>query len=137
MGVRCRFGTDSARGLKMNTRILVMVSAVIEAAAGVTLMAVPNVAAWLLLGTGLTASGIVVARVAGFGFLALGLACWPGNDDANPQAIRALFVYNLLAALYLGYLGANGGLVGYLLWPACVLHAVMAVLFARPAYGMA
>jgi hypothetical protein len=38
----------------------------------------------------------------------------------------ALFIYNLLAAPYLGYLRVEGGFVSYLLWPACVLHVLPA-----------
>ena len=113
---------------------LVTLSAAIEAVTGVALIAVPDLVARLLLGTGLSGTGIAVAGWAGFGLLSLGLACWPSRDDATPHAIRALFIYNLLAAFYLGYLRVGGGFVSYLLWPASALHAVLAVLFARPAY---
>ncbi|MGB8771477.1 MAG: hypothetical protein WCC92_17825 [Candidatus Korobacteraceae bacterium] len=109
-------------------------SAAIESATGVALIAVPDAVARLLLGTGLDGSGIAVARLAGLGLLSLGLACWPRGEEATAQAIRALFTYNLLAALYLGYLRVGGGFVSYLLWPACALHAVLTILLARPAY---
>jgi hypothetical protein len=66
--------------------------------------------------------------------LSLGLACWPYRAVVTAQATSALFVYNLLAALYFAYLGAAGGFSGYLLWPVCVLHGVIAILLARPAY---
>jgi hypothetical protein len=116
------------------TRMLVVVSAAIEAATGAALIAVPDVVARILLGTGLSGSGMAVARVAGLGLLSLAIASWPGNGDATPQVIRALFVYNLLAGLYLGYLRVGGAFTGYLLWPACALHVVMGFLLVRPAY---
>ncbi len=112
-----------------------MGSAAIEAATGVALIAAPDLVARILLGTGLSGSGVAVARVAGVGLLALGIACWPGGDDATPHATRALFVYNLLAGLYLGYLRVGGGFTGFLLWPACALHVVLGVLFAPGALG--
>jgi hypothetical protein len=118
----------------MTTSTLVRLSAVIEAATGVALIAAPDLVARVLLGPGLSDSGVAVGRVAGFGLLSLGLACWPTADDATPSAVRALFTYNLLAALYLGYLRVGGGFVSYLLWPACALHALLAILLARPAY---
>jgi|SRR5580704_1867932 hypothetical protein len=117
----------------MKTRSLAMMSAAIEAATGVALIAAPDLVARVLLGAGLSDSGVAVARVAGCGLLALGLACWPGSDDATPQATRALFVYNLLAGLYLGYLRVGGGFVSPVLWLASALHVVLAILFARPA----
>jgi hypothetical protein len=115
----------------MTTRTLVRLSSAIEAATGVGLIAVPDLVARVLLGVGLSASGIAVGRVAGFGLLSLGLACWPTADDATPSAPRALFGYNLLAALYLGYLRASGEFIALLLWPACLLHAVLAILLGR------
>jgi hypothetical protein len=48
-----------------------------------------------------------------------------------------LFSYNLLAALYLGYLRIGGGFVSYLLLPACVVHALLAFLPLRPAQARA
>jgi hypothetical protein len=119
----------------MKTKTLVMLSAAIEAATGIVLIAVPDLAARVLLGTELSNSGIAVARLAGCGLFALGLACWPGSENATPQATRSLFVYNLVAGLYLGYLRVGGGFTGALLWPACVFHVLMALLFARPAYA--
>lgn len=118
----------------MATSTWVKLSAAIEAATGVALIAVPGFVAQVLLGAGLSDSGIAVARVAGIGLLSLGLACWPSADAATRSAIRALFTYNLLAALYLGYLRIGGSFVSYLLWPACAVHGVLALLLANPAY---
>ena len=114
--------------------MLVALSSAIEAATGVALIADPTFVVRVLLGAGLSGAGIAVGRVGGLGLLSLGLACWPGGDDATAQATRALFTYNLLAAVYLGYLRVGGGFDSYLLWPACALHALLAVLLARPVY---
>jgi hypothetical protein len=119
----------------VTTRTLVMLSATIEVVAGVALIAVPNLAATALVGPGLSDSGVAVVRLTGIALLCLGLSCWPNEDGATQQAIRALFTYNLLAAVYLGYLRVAGGFVGYLLWPACAVHAALALLLARLAYG--
>ena len=121
----------------MTTRLLTTVSAAIEAATGIALIAVPELVGRVLLGVGLSDSGIAIGRVAGFALLSLGLACWPTADDVTPSAVRALFTYNLLGALYLGYLRASGEFVAFLLWPACALHAVLALLLARPAFRRA
>lgn len=119
----------------MKTTTLVKVSSAIEAATGVALIAVPELVARVLLGAELSSSGIAVARVAGFGLLALGLACWPGSETATSSATRALVVYNFLAGFYLGYLRFSGEFVGYLLWPACAVHLVIGVLLVVLAYG--
>ena len=100
----------------MTTRMLVTLSVALEAATGVALIADPDLVARVLLGVGITGGGIVVGRVGGFALISLGLACWPRANDAGAQAIWALLAYNLLAALYLGYLRIDGGFVSYLLW---------------------
>jgi hypothetical protein len=118
----------------MTTKTLVTVSSAIEVAVGVALIAVPDLVAQVLLSASLTGSGIAVGRLCGIGLLSLGLAGWPSGESVSASATRGLFAYNLLAAFYLGYLRVGGGFVSYLLWPACILHAVLALLMARPAW---
>jgi len=117
----------------MNTRRILALSSAIEFATGIALLAVPDLVARVLLGTALSDSGIAVARLAGCGLLSLGLACWQTADVVSPQATRALFVYNTLAGMYLGYLRVSGSFTGPLLLPACVLHLAVGLLLALPA----
>jgi len=117
----------------VKTGTLEWTSSAIEVATGIALIALPEAVARLLLGTSFAESGIAVARLTGCALLSLGLGCWPGDGEPTPQATRALFVYNLLAGLYLGYLRVDGGFAGILLWPASALHVLLAVLLARPA----
>src|SRR5882672_319338 len=112
----------------MTTKTLVMLDAALEVATGVALIADPDLVVRVLLGAGLSGGGIAVGRLAGLGLLSLGLACWPSGNEATPQATWSLFTYNLLAALYLGYLRVGGGFVSYLLWPAFALHALLTIL---------
>lgn len=112
----------------MDTKILVRISATIEAVTGLAFILSPSLIVRLLLGADLSAVGVAVGRVCGFGLLSLAIACWPGKGDASPQAIRALFTYNLLASVYLAYLRFGGGFVSYILLPACGLHALITVL---------
>ena len=58
---------------------------------------------------------------------ALGLASWPSSATVTP-AFRALLVFNVLATLYLGYLGGIAKMEGVLLWPAVAVHAALAIL---------
>lgn len=103
-------------------RKVLPVAAVVEAATGVALLTVPSLVGRLLLGTEVTGSGLVVARVAGIALVALGIACWPGPPLAG------MLTYNALATLYFLYLGIRGQSVGPLLWPAVVLHLVLTFL---------
>ena len=117
----------------MAMKKLLHVAAVIEAATGVALMIHPPLLSHLLLGEGVSGAGMALGRVGGIALLSLGLACWPGLEsaDVNTPALRALLTYNLLATLYLAYLGIGGELVGSLLWPAVVLHGVLMLLLGR------
>ncbi len=117
----------------MTTKTVVLLSSAIEEVTGVALIAVPVLVGHLLLGVELPGSGVAVARVAGFGLLALGIGCWPRSNAATGQGVRALFTYNLLAGLFLGYLRGGGAFSSFLLWPACALHLILALLLARPA----
>ena len=67
---------------------LFVVTAVIEAGAGLALMTWPSAAVMLLLGSSLdTPAGLILGRVAGAALLALGVACWLARRDAeSPSA---------------------------------------------------
>ena len=110
-----------------------MMSAMVEGATGIGLIAGPDLVVHLLVGGSLSMGGVAVGRVGGFGLLSLALACWPSRNLVPAQATVALFTYNLLAASYLGYLGVRGH-VGYLLWPAGALHTLLTLLLSSPAY---
>jgi hypothetical protein len=129
------FRTDIVRqrGGSLAIFTVAKASCLIEALTGLALIADPNVVASLLLGQGLSGSGLAVARIAGIGLLSLSVACWPARKADTEASARGLLVYNALAAIYLGYLGVDGVMVGLLLWPAVALHAVLGFLFARAA----
>ena len=114
-------------------KYLLILTAVIEAATGVALMAVPSVVVRLLLGGEISAAVIPLGRVAGLALLSLGMACWPGTTatDNTTPAFWAMLAYNSLVTLYLVCLGIGGQWVGPLLWPAVVLHGILTLLLAR------
>src|SRR5438034_10093222 len=109
---------------------LLKLTAIIETATGLGLMATPYVVVRLLLGSQLdTSAAVMLARVAGAALLALGVACWLARDDTKSRAARGLVVamlmYNIPATAVLAFAGIGLGLHGVALWPAVVLHAAM------------
>src|SRR5689334_21953203 len=108
-------------------RLLLIFAAVVEAAAGLTLLLMPAVAVAVLLGAPLDApAGLVAARMAGAALVALAVACWRArNGERGSPAtgvVEAMLFYNFAAALVLAYAGLRLNLHGALLWPAVVLH---------------
>jgi hypothetical protein len=99
-------------------------AAVGEAATGLAMLIVPSIVAQLLLGEQLTGVAIPVARVAGIGLIALGIACWPGPP------LVGMLTYSAVVTLYLAYLGFVG-LAGPVLWPAVTLHVVLSIILGR------
>ena len=114
----------------MMKRFLIL-TAIIEAATGLALIAVPAIVVWLLLGAEISGASIPLGRVAGAALLALGVACWLARDDTQSRAARglvvAMLIYNIVATAVLAFAGIGLGLHGVALWPAVVLHAVMAI----------
>jgi hypothetical protein len=111
---------------------LLKLTAIIEAATGLGLAAVPSVVVRLLLGSPLdTSAAVMLGRVAGAALLALGVACWLAHDDTRSRAARglvaAMLLYNIAVAALLAFAGLGFGLHGVALWPAVVLHAALAV----------
>jgi|SRR5262245_27278479 len=109
-------------------------AAAIEAAAtGLLLIVSPTVFSGLILGAELSDLGQALGRLSGIALLGTALPAWPAPAAAGSpaSAIRALLIYNVLATIYLAYLGLAGQFVGILLWPAVVLHALLGILLGR------
>ncbi|MFZ2508446.1 MAG: hypothetical protein WAW79_08255 [Steroidobacteraceae bacterium] len=112
------------------TRILLILTALAEAATGVALLAVPSIVTSLLFGVSLESAGtLAVAHVAGAALLAIGFACWLAREEGQTRAgravIKALLFYNLTVAAVLAHAGLVLGLTGIGLWPATVAHGTL------------
>ena len=106
--------------------------AAIEMVTGLALIVSPPMLAWLLLGSLLDApAAILIARIGGLALLSLGTACWFASRDENsPSAagvMAAMVLYNCGATILLAYAGIGLGLSGLGLWPAVLVHTVLAV----------
>ena len=114
---------------------LLKLTALIEAATGLALIAVPSVVVRLLLGGEVSGPGIPLGRVAGFAMLSLGVACWPARTSASPgksnSPLRAMLTYNILTTLCLLFRGTSGARIGPFLWPAVVLHGALSSLLVH------
>jgi hypothetical protein len=107
------------------------VTAVIEAGAGLALLALPSVTASLLLGTPLDSPAAVsLARVGGAAIVALAIVCWLARRDVDSAVsqgvVVALLFYNLAVAGVLAFASFGHDLHGVLLWPAVAFHIAMA-----------
>ena len=109
---------------------LLVVAAWLEAVTGLVLLIAPSLLVSILLGAPLdTSSGAVLARVAGAALLSLALICWLARNDQQHQAkrlIKALLLYNATVVAVLIHAYAALGLSGIGLWPAVVVHIVLA-----------
>jgi hypothetical protein len=108
------------------------VTAVIELGAGLALIGFPSAAVALLLGSPLdTPAAVTLGRVAGTALFALGIACWLARSDVQSRAARglvaAMVFYNFAVVALFAFAGLGLGLRGVALWPAVVLHMMMAV----------
>ena len=103
-----------------------MFTALAEGGTGVVLAAYPPIVVRLLFGEGISGAGVITSRLAGFGLIALGVACWPKEGSVRP--FHGMMTWSVLAMLYLIYVGIRGEAVGLLLWPAVVAHLILVVL---------
>jgi hypothetical protein len=113
-------------------RKLLATTAVLEAGAGLGLLAFPSAVASLMLGSPLeTPTAVAVARIAGVALLALGVACWLSrHDELGPSArglVSAMVVYNAGVSAVLVHQAVGVAITGIALWPTVVAHAAMGV----------
>jgi len=111
---------------------LLIVTAALETATGLVLLALPSLVVLFLLGESLDApAALVVARVTGAAMLSLGVACWLARSDEKSRAavglVTAMLLYNAAAVSVLLYASIGLALSGIGLWPAILLHAALAV----------
>ena len=121
----------------MKSKTVLIAASLLELFIGAALFTVPGLVVSVLFSATLNLGGDAVARVGGFALFSLGAACWPIGSGDSTQRARALFCFNLLTACFLGYLKLHSDFTSILLLPASLLHGVLAVLLARPAYESA
>ncbi|MDM0022449.1 hypothetical protein [Variovorax saccharolyticus] len=114
---------------------ILRLASIVEGVTGLALLLVPALVIRLLLGAESEGVALAIARLCGIALAMLGWACWPGRRASfiASNGARAMLAYNATAALFLGWLGTAHGPVGWLLWPAVVLHAVIAALLVHSA----
>jgi len=127
----------------LSARNVLRIFLVAEGATAVLAIVAPDLVARFLFGAEVAGAGVAYGRLLGITLLALVVACWPRAGAVPPAALRGFLVYNLLAALYLAWLGAAHRPMGILLWPAVAEHVLVALLLAarmrdaRPATAIA
>jgi hypothetical protein len=113
-------------------KALLIVTALIEAGAGLVLAISPSVLVSVLLGAPLeTPAGQAMGRITGAALLSLGVACWQARNDEQGRAatglVAAMLLYNTAVVALLASAGIGSGLFGFGFWPAVLLHAVLAI----------
>jgi hypothetical protein len=111
---------------------LFIATALIEVGTGLSLVCLPALVIWLLLGVAEPSpEALVVGRVGGAGLLAIGVACWLAHDDRGSRSQHALLwamlTYNVGACVVLAFAGSMMRMSGVALWPAVVLHAALTI----------
>ena len=97
---------------------------------------VPSLASQLLFGQpSQVALAEILGRLLGAAVLSLAAACWwAGGDCRSPMAysvIKAVLVYDAVAAGLLVYARMDLGLSGILLWVGVVVHIALGCLLCR------
>ena len=111
----------------MVQRYIVKAAACLEIVVGAIFIIAPNVPCALLFGANPDNIGSPLARWVGVSLLALGIACLPPKaGQSHRRAVLGLFVFNAGVTILFAWVGAVATVHGFLLWPAVILHAVIA-----------
>ena len=116
----------------MNTKLLLIVTAVVELATGAALLIAPSLTAELMLGAELGSPvAVMVGRITGSALISIGLTCWLERDRAHGGSrgglIVGLLAYNVSIPALLAYAAVAENISGIAFWPGIGLHAVLAV----------
>ncbi len=112
---------------------LMSFTSILEAILGIFLIFDPEFVSKMLLGIEASPGIETIGRLAGIVYLCFGAVCFPVSEKPvkylKDPAVRAMTMYNFLAAVYLGYLKFAAGYVCELLFPAVILHTVVFIYF--------
>jgi hypothetical protein len=111
----------------MPKKLILRIACIVEIAAGIAWLIAPSIIIPQVVGGELSSAGIGLGRIAGFGLISLGIACWP-MPEVTPAATLGMLVYNVLTTAYLAYIVVRWGHVGKLLAPSLVLHGVLTLV---------
>ena len=116
----------------MVRRYIVKAAAWLEIVVGAIFIAVPNIPCALLFGANVDNIGTALARWVGVSLLALGIACLPSKaGESHRNAVLGLLVFNAGVTVLFVWVGVVAKVHGVLLWPAVILHAVIALALLR------
>jgi len=112
----------------MVQRYVVEAAAWLEIVVGAIFVTVPNIPCALLFGANPENIGTALARWIGISLFALGIACVPHQaGEPRHTAVLGLFVFNAGVSILFAWVGTVATVHGFLLWPAVILHAVIAL----------
>jgi len=111
----------------MPQKSVVMAAAWLEIIVGAILLASVNAPSRLLFVASPGVAGVLLGRFLGVALVALGVACVP-SKSAGPDrsAVRGLAVFNVGMTIFFAWVAIATTFRGILLWPAVILHAVLA-----------
>src|SRR5215472_10112892 len=111
----------------MVQRYIVKAAAYLEIIVGAVFITAPNIPCTLLFGANADNKATPLARWVGVSLFALGIACLPSKaGESHRSAVLGLFVFNAGVTILFAWVGAVSTVHGFLLWPAVILHAVIA-----------
>ncbi|MEK1928371.1 MAG: hypothetical protein AAAC47_01015 [Pararhizobium sp.] len=115
-----------------NSKLLLSVTGVVEAATGLALMLAPALLVQVLLGAAPDAPvGTTVGRVAGAAVLSLAVVCWLSRDDVVGKAakglVTAMLFYNFAVVAILVLEWLRHGISGIAFWPVVAGHIALGV----------
>ena len=111
----------------MTQRHVLKAASCLEIVVGVIFITVPNIPCALLFGANPDHIGTPLARWVGVSLFALGIACLPSKaGESHRTAVLGLFLFNAGVTILFAYVGVASALHGFLLWPAVILHGIIA-----------
>jgi hypothetical protein len=113
--------------MRVLKRSAVVAASWFEILAGAVFILAPSYLCRLLFAATPEDMSRALAHFAGIGLTGLGISCLP-STAAEPRrsAVLGLFAFNVGVAILFAGIGATPSLRGSLLWPAAILHAVLA-----------